>query len=95
VANSLSVVLSATGGSQYQVSVTVKAGGVPSAGAQVTFVLVDPKGGSSSFSGTTNASGVATIKGRLKGKDPKGTYAVTVSATSGNLTGSASGSFVY
>jgi len=95
VANALSVVLTATGGSQYQVSVTVKAGGAPASGAQVNFVLVDPKGGSSSFSGVTNSSGVATIKGRLKGKDPKGTYTVSVSVTSGNLTGSAAGSFVY
>ena len=95
VASSLEMTLRTTGGNQYQASATLSAGGNPVAGVVVTFKITDPRGAVSTVSGTTNAFGTATIKGRLKGKDPRGTYHVLASATSGNLSGSAAGSFVY
>ena len=94
VADSLSIVLRATGGSQYQVTVTVKVGGSPAAGAKVSFMIVDPRQ-KGHLSGVTGSNGIATIKGRLKPRDPRGTYTVSVSVSSGDLTGSALGSFVY
>jgi hypothetical protein len=95
VTNGLSVTLTTIGGSSYQLSATVAAGSTGLAGLNVTFTITDSKGSVSTLSAVTNTIGVAVVKGKLKGKDPRGTYYVSVSATSGNLTGSASGTFVY
>jgi hypothetical protein len=95
VANDLTVSVSATGGSQYQVNVSVRAGSSPAAGASVSFRITDPKGVVTSASATTNSSGTAVFKDRLKGKDPHGTYTVIVSVTSSSLTGSGTATFVY
>lgn len=95
VANGINVSLRTTGGSNYQIVVTVTAGGAPFGGANLSVTVTDPKGGVNTYSATSNSSGTATIKGKLKGKDPHGTYQVLVRATAGNLTGSAAGSFVY
>ena len=65
------------------------------AGVTVSFVITDPKGTTSTVTAVTNSIGVATIKGRLKGRDPRGTYGVTASASSGGVSGSAAGTFVY
>jgi hypothetical protein len=61
----------------------------------VTFSVRNPAGKNSTYSGLTNGSGVAKVTVRLKGKDPKGTYTVTATASSGGMTGSASGTFSY
>jgi hypothetical protein len=95
VASNLSVTLKTVGGSQYQVTATVLAGTAPLSGASVRFTITDPKGSVTTVMGTTAANGVVTIKDRLKGKDPHGTYSVNVSVTSGTLSGSAAGTFVY
>lgn len=95
VASGLTVSLQTVGGSNYQLTATVLAGTSPAVGASVTFSITDPKGGNTTLTALTNASGVVTIKGRLKGKDPHGTYTVTASASSGGLSGVASGAFVY
>ena len=95
VASGLSVALRITGGSSYQVVATVLAGGSPAAGASVTVRVTDPKGSVDSFTATATSNGTVTIKGHLKGKDPHGTYQVQVTASAGNLTGSAAGTFVY
>jgi hypothetical protein len=54
-----------------------------------------PAGKITNYTATTTASGVAKITVRLKGKDPKGTYSVAATASSGGMTGSASGTFNY
>jgi hypothetical protein len=95
VANDLTVSVSASGGSQYQVTVSVRAGSSPAAGAVVSFRITDPKGVVTSASAMTNSSGTAVFKDRLKGKDPHGTYTVIVSVTSSSLTGSGTATFVY
>jgi hypothetical protein len=95
VASNLTVTLKITGGSQYQVAATVLAGTAPLSGASVRFTITDPKGGVTTVMGTSSSAGVVTIKGRLKGKDPHGTYSVSASVTSGTLSGSAAGTFVY
>jgi len=95
VASGLTVTLKTVGGSNYQVTATVLAGTVPAVGISVTFTITDPKGGVNTVTATTNSSGVATVKGKLKGKDPHGTYQVTAAASSGALSGVATGTFVY
>jgi len=95
VASGLSVNVAASGGSNYQVTATVLAGTTPLAGATVTFRITDPKGVVTQLSATTNSSGTALIRGKLKGRDPHGTYYVSASATSGNLTGTGAATFVY
>jgi hypothetical protein len=95
VANGLTVSLQITGGSNFQIVTTVKAGGPAVTGASVTVRVTDPKGAVDNYSGTTSANGTMTVKGKLKGKDPHGTYQVLVTATAGGMTGSAVGTFVY
>jgi hypothetical protein len=79
----------------YQISATVTAGSTPLSGVPVTFSVRNPLGGVSNYSATTTSAGVAKITVRLKGRDPKGTYSVTATASSGGLTGSASGTFTF
>ena len=93
--SSLSVALSVVKSNGYQISATVSAGTAPLAGVPVSFSVLSPAGKTSSYSATTNAGGVARITVRLKGKDPRGTYNVSATATSGGLTGNSSTTFVY
>jgi hypothetical protein len=95
VVTGLNVTLAITGGSNYQFKATVTAGPTPAAGVSVSFVMTGPTGARTTLSATTNSLGVATVKGRLKPRDPRGTYQVTATATSASLSGTASGSFVY
>ena len=95
VASGVTLSLNISGGSQPSMTATVTAGSAPVAGAVVRFTITDPKGAVTSLSGTTNSSGIVTVKDRLKGKDPHGTYSVRATVTSGSLSGSASGTFVY
>lgn len=95
VVSDLSVTLAVVGGSRFQFTATVLAGQAPAAGVPVTFVMTGPTGATTRFSATTDALGAATVKGRFRPRDPKGAYQVTATATSGNLTGTATGSFVY
>jgi hypothetical protein len=93
--SSLSVSLAIAKSNAYQISANVKAGSNLLANVPVAFSLRNPAGKVTAYSSVTNASGVAKITVRLKGKDPKGTYSVTATATSGSLSGSASGTFAY
>jgi hypothetical protein len=93
--SSLGVSLSIVKTNAYQISATVTAGSSPVSGAPVAFSVRNPLGNVKNYSATTSTGGVAKITIRLKGKDPKGTYNVTATATGGGLTGSASGTFSY
>jgi hypothetical protein len=94
IASSLNLSLSIVKTNSYQISATVTAGG-PVSGSSVKFAVRSPTGSVTNYSATTNSLGVAKIAVRLKGKDPRGTYAVDATVTSGALVGSASGSFTY
>ncbi|HET7873904.1 MAG TPA: NEW3 domain-containing protein [Methylomirabilota bacterium] len=72
---------------------TVNAGGAPAAGVAVTFTIARPDGTSVTGTATTDASGKATYKFRVKRRDPTGTYQVSVKATLGNVSGTAATSF--
>jgi hypothetical protein len=96
VVSSLGVTLStATSGNAIAISARVLAGSNPVSGAKVTFTVKNPLGKTTTSSATTSSSGVATLKLRMKPKDPKGTYTVQATATSAGLTGTATGSFGY
>jgi hypothetical protein len=93
--STLTLGLQATGGRQFVLTATVKKNAVVVSGVTVTFVVTNPKGAKSTYTATTNSSGVATYKGALAVSSPKGTYLVAASATSSGLTASANESFVY
>jgi hypothetical protein len=94
--SSLSVAFSTSFASGFRVlTATVHAGANPAGGATVSFAVRNPQGKTTTYSATTNASGVATTKFKMKPRDPKGTYAVTATASRDGVTGTASGSFAY
>ena len=93
---SIAMALQITSGSQYTMTATVTGGGAGVAGATVTFRITDPRGGVKTLNATTGANGVAQVRvSKPRGKDPRGTYAVSATAAWNGLTASASGSFVY
>jgi hypothetical protein len=93
-AEPLSVTASATNTrGTVQLRATVTADG-PVAGASVSFRVVDPRGGSRTFSATSNTSGVASTSMKVRPKDPSGTYTVQVTATSGGQTATTTTGFV-
>jgi hypothetical protein len=94
-ASALAVSLSIVKTNAYQLSATVTAGSNPVSGAPVTFAVRSPTGKITNYSSSTNGSGVAKITVRLKGKDSRGVYTVTATASNGTLTGSASGTFSF
>lgn len=91
----LTIGLQTTGGRQFVLTATVKAGTVPVPGVTVTFVVTNPKGAKSTYTATSNSSGVASYKGALVLSSPRGTYLVTASVSSSGQSASANGSFVY
>lgn len=93
VSSSLTVLLAVANG--YKISATVRAGDTPLVGVPVTFVVTNPLGAITSYTAITGSNGVATVQVRLKPKDPRGTYGVRVTASSGGMIGEATGSFAY
>lgn len=72
---------------------TVTSGGTPVFGANAVFTVTKPGGGVVTGSATTDGTGKAVYRLRLKSQDPLGTYGVSVQATLGNVSGSATTSF--
>ena len=91
----LTIGLQTTGGRLFVLTTTVKRDAVPVQGVTVTFVVTNPTGGRTTYTATTNSSGVATYNGALMLSSPRGTYLVTASATNSGLSASTNGSFVY
>jgi hypothetical protein len=79
----------------HQLSAIVLSGGSPVSGAALTFRVTDPKGGVRTLSATSGSDGEGSVQVKPKGKDPKGTYQVQVTASSGGSTASDSVSFTY
>ncbi|QSX78684.1 NEW3 domain-containing protein [Agrilutibacter solisilvae] len=76
------------------ITARVLANGVAVSGAQVSFTIVKPNGGSSVLTATTDASGYARASfATSKGKASLGTHQVTAKATSGTQTANATTSF--
>ena len=90
------MVISASGGSNYQIKATVTSNLGPAAGATVRLSILNPRGSvEKSLTGTTNASGEVTFKGKLNGRDPRGTYSVGGTATFSSLTASATATWIF
>ena len=98
VASSLSVSVSASQASYSRnqaatLTATVNGGTGTVSGASVVFTITRPNGSVATGTATTNSSGQATYKLRIQKRDPVGTYAVSVKATLGNVSGTATTSF--
>ena len=72
---------------------SVTTGGSPVAGASVNFTLKKSNGGTSSGNATTDSTGTAVYKYRLKPNDPMGPYGVTAVGSVSNMTGTGTTSF--
>jgi hypothetical protein len=91
----LTMGLQTTGGRLFVLAATVTKDAVPVQGVTVTFVVTNPTGVKSTYTATTNSSGVAIYNGALMLSSPRGTYLVTASASNSGLSVSTNGSFVY
>jgi hypothetical protein len=77
------------------ITTTVTSGGQPVAGAAVAVTITSPGGKTTTLSATTASNGVASVAYSMKQQtSPTGTYGVSSRATIGNMTGSATTSFV-
>ena len=68
---------------------TIKSGGSPVAGMQVTFTLTRPNGTTVIQSAITSSNGTATFKYRINKKDSRGAYQIRADAVTGSLSGTA------
>ena len=80
---------------QFTLSATVRNNGSLASGVTVKFTVKDPRGAEQTYTATTNSMGVATVKGRLKPKDPRGAYVASATATMGVSTSTGSAGFIY
>jgi hypothetical protein len=85
----------ATSGAQFTLTATVRNNGALASGFTVTFTLKDPRGTVQDYTAITNSFGVATVKDRLKPKDPRGAYVATATASFGGSTSTGSAGFIY
>jgi uncharacterized protein YfaS (alpha-2-macroglobulin family) len=77
-----------------KLTAVVRANGVALGGVSVTFRVTDPTGSVRTATATTSSSGVASASMKLRPKDPRGTYQVQATATSGGVSGSDTTTFV-
>jgi hypothetical protein len=87
--------VTATSGAQFTLTATVRNNGALASGISVKFSVKDPRGTVQNYTATTNSMGVATVKDRLKPKDPRGAYVATATATLGGSTSTGSAGFIY
>ena len=88
--------LAVTGGSNYQIKATVMTNVGPAVGAAVRLTVLNPRGSVEKIlTGTTGSTGEVTFKGKLNGRDPRGTYSVGGTATLSTLTASATATWVF
>jgi hypothetical protein len=81
-----------TGGT-VAMTATVLANGSPVSGATVVFTMRTAAGKIQTFNATTKATGIATASYKLKPKDPKGTWQLSITASKDGSTAIASTSF--
>jgi hypothetical protein len=96
IATALTMTLSIGGSTKtgYPLAASVATGGQALANVTVTFTVSDAFGKNTVLSAVTNTSGVASVKWRPRKNDPAGTYQVRAAASSGGLSGSATGTLV-
>jgi uncharacterized protein YfaS (alpha-2-macroglobulin family) len=75
------------------ITTAVSANGVPVAGASVSVTIARPNGSTTSLSATTDSTGGAIVKYRLKRQDPTGRYQATSTATGSGSAGKGATSF--
>ena len=80
---------------QFMLTATVRNNGSLASGVTVKFTVKDPRGREQTYTATTNSMGVATAKGRLKPRDPRGAYVATATGTFGGATSTGSAGFIY
>ena len=93
-ATATAVVPSTGNGRTATLSVTVKNGSALVSRASVTATITGPTGVKETVTGTTDVTGVATIKYSIKPRDPAGTYTATVVASASGATATTAASFV-
>jgi uncharacterized protein YfaS (alpha-2-macroglobulin family) len=79
---------------QITVTANVSAGQIPVSGTSVSFTVTTPTGGTLTGTATTDATGTAAWKYRLKAKDPVGQWQVQAGASLLGITGSGTTTFV-
>ena len=95
-ASAITMSLAVTGGSNYQIKATVMTNVGPAVGAAVRLTVLNPRGSVEKIlTGTTGSTGEVTFKGKLNGRDPRGTYSVGGTATLSSLTASATATWVF
>ena len=80
---------------QFILTATVRNNGSVASGVTVAFSVKDPQGNVQKYTATTNSLGVATVKGRLKPKDPRGAYVASATAALSGSTSTGSAGFIY
>jgi hypothetical protein len=80
-------------GGTITMTATVAANGSPVSGASVVFTMRTASGKTQTFSATTKATGVATASYKIKPKDPRGTWQLSITASKSGSTATASTSF--
>jgi hypothetical protein len=80
---------------QVVMETVVTSGAGPAAGAQLSFVITSPTGGTARLSATADSNGRALVKHKLKPKDPRGLYTVTLTAQWNGATATMTGTVVY
>ena len=84
-----------TNSPQFTLTATVKNNGSSISCLTVIFSLQYPRGSVQKYTATTNSMGVATVKGRLKPKDPRGAYVASATASFSGSTSTGSAGFLY
>jgi len=95
VASALDLGLTIAGGNTYSLTSSVRVGTMAVAGAPVTFTVRNPFGKVTTLSAVTDATGTAKVTLRLRAKDPRGTYQISVSSTMNGVSGTTSGSLDF
>jgi hypothetical protein len=75
------------------ITTSVVSGGSPLSGASVSVQVTDPRGSSTTLSGTTNSGGTVTFSYSIRMKAVTGNYAVTSRATLGSMNATATVGF--
>lgn len=95
VASALDLALTIAGGNTFTLTSSVRVGAMVVTGAPVTFTVRNPFGKVTTLNAVTDAGGNAKVTVRLRARDPRGAYQVSVSSTMNGVSGATAGSFSF